>query len=429
MDVAGGRMNNKTRYTKAVISPINVGLVTNRNPYIIMWWAAAFPGFPQLSMCKYISGTILILWEVIINMNAKLNLALMYSFTGQFELATKVLDTRWILMYIPVYIYGIWDSRRLVMNGNKFAILADSIGSYEQIQPTKITWFDNNMLDKLRPAIAAFWSFIFPGLGHMYIYRLPSAVGLISWIVIISYFSHLLPAVHLTFQGQFDKAASIVDPQWFLFLPSLWGFGIFDAYVFCKKQNDLFINEQSRYLVKHNQPQDFNAQFFSKRDGEMNIVASFSSSLYVELAINELKQNGIINEDIFAIPLSEQQKNNNINAINGEGFLYFEVAISSGTAFSVIGAIYGFIWYGGPVLWGLAGFFFGSLLGLTIDLIIERKKLVKKLKKGKGGEVMLIVKCNKERAKMVKDILFDHFTLGVSEVDFNHTKNFGDSGL
>jgi uncharacterized membrane protein YfcA len=80
-------------------------------------------------MCKYISGVILIAWEFIINTYSNLNVAIIYSFTGRFALAQQVLDTRWFLLYIPVYIFGIWDGRRVVMDVNKHALLADMTGS------------------------------------------------------------------------------------------------------------------------------------------------------------------------------------------------------------------------------------------------------------------------------------------------------------
>jgi len=51
---------------------------------------------------------------------------------------------------------------------------------------------------------------------------------------------------------------------------------------------------------------------------------------------------------------------------------------------------------------------------------LEKKEIMKKLKKGKGGEVMLVIHCEKENVTMVKDILFDHNTLGLSEVNFNN---------
>ncbi|KGX90136.1 hypothetical protein [Pontibacillus marinus] len=415
-----GNINQK-RYSKAVISPINIGLVTIRNPYIAMWWAAAFPGIPQIAMCKYLMGGILILWEFFINLNANFNLAIYYSFIGEFELATQVLDTRWILIYIPVYLFGIWDSRRGVMETNKFAILADSFGSAENITPTKLAWYDHNLLDKMRPRIAALWSFILPGLGHLYINRLPTAFYVIVWVVPSVYFSNLLPSMHMTLLGQFDKATEVLDPQWLLFLPSIYGFAIFDAYLFCIKSNELYKTQQAKYLKKSNQPKQFKSKLLSERGNEMNIVASFASSLYVELAINELTQSGISKENIFAIPLDQQPRKKNVDVITGEGIKTFEIAVSFATAFTVLGTIYGFIWTGGPVLWGLIGFAIGAILGLAFDFLIEKKEIMKKLKKGSGGEVMIVIQCEKENIKMVKDILFDHNTLGLSEVNINST--------
>ncbi|MFC7063500.1 hypothetical protein [Halobacillus seohaensis] len=406
---------NKKRYLKGVISPINIGLITFRNPYIAMWWAAAFPGLPHISMCKYLTGSILILWEFFVNVNANFNLAIVYSFIGEFDKAAEILDTRWILVYIPVYIYGIWDSRRLVLSTNKFSILADSYGSVDLMSPTNVAWFDHNLLDKMRPGLAAFWSFILPGLGHLYIQRLPTAFYVMIWIVITFYFSNMLPAIHFTVLGKFEEATSVVNPQWLLFFPSMYGFAIFDSYLFCKKSNELYKEQQSRYLEKNFQPKGSRTRLLLKRVGNMNIVASFASSIYVELAINELIENGISQDNIYAIPLKDQPKKRNIDAISGEGFNLFEVTISTATAFTVLGTIYGFIWYGGPVIWGLIGFFAGAVVGLIIDIIIERKEVIKKIKRGEGGEVVLMINCTEENAKMVKDILFNHFTLGVSE--------------
>lgn len=43
-------------------------------------------------------------------MAAHLNLAILYSFTGRFELAKEVLDIWWLLAYVVFYCYGLWDS-------------------------------------------------------------------------------------------------------------------------------------------------------------------------------------------------------------------------------------------------------------------------------------------------------------------------------
>ena len=60
-----------------------------RHPLIAVWWAMSFAGFGQMMVGSYVKGYVLVLLEIIINMQAKLNLAIVYSFTGQFELAKE----------------------------------------------------------------------------------------------------------------------------------------------------------------------------------------------------------------------------------------------------------------------------------------------------------------------------------------------------
>ncbi|MCL7748364.1 hypothetical protein [Halalkalibacter alkaliphilus] len=415
--------NHVFRYAKGVVSPFSISLVSIRNPNLAMWWGAAFPGLPQIAMCKYISGVILIAWEFIINTYSNLNVAIIYSFTGRFELAQEVLDTRWFLLYIPVYIFGIWDGRRVVMDVNKHALLADMTGSVKQINPVSVAWYENNILERRKPAIAAMWSFILPGLGHLYTHRIPTAFFILFCTSVTIYFANILPAIHLTFLGNFHEATNILNPQWVLFYPSIFCFSMVDAYLFCEKSNKLFKAQQAIYFNDNTQPHAIKTNLLTKRVTEMNVIASFSYSMYVELAIKELKQNDINDDSIFVIPLTETKQKKNIDIIRGgEDINLFEASVATATAFSVLGTIYGFIWTGGPVIWGLIGLFSGAILGFIIDYLIKKQKIKRKHKKGNGGEIMVIIHCSQEKVQMVKNILFDHFTLGVSVVDMNSEK-------
>lgn len=60
-----------------------------RNPYVIAWWSAAFPGFGHLLLSKYLRGFTLFMWEVVVNYNAKINLAMVHSFCGDIETAKE----------------------------------------------------------------------------------------------------------------------------------------------------------------------------------------------------------------------------------------------------------------------------------------------------------------------------------------------------
>ncbi|MFA9559748.1 hypothetical protein ACERII_20775 [Evansella sp. AB-rgal1] len=158
--------------------------------------------------------------------------------------------------------------------------------------------------------------------------------------------------------------------------------------------------------------------FFSKRVDEMNVVASFDHSIYLEMAIKELERHGINKDNIFSIPLTEKKKpKKNSEIIRSSGFSLLDVTFAFGTVFSLFGVIYGFVLSWGPVAWGLIGLFFGWGLGFSLDLWIRKKQFKLEKKKGKGGEVMLIIHCAKERVTLVKEILFDHYTLGLQVIE------------
>src|ERR1035437_5063465 len=92
------------------ISRFDTMQMHTRHPLMTVWCAASFAGFGQMMVGSYVKGYLLVLLEIIINMASHLNLAIIYSFTGRFELAKEVLDLRWLLGYVAVYSYGLWDS-------------------------------------------------------------------------------------------------------------------------------------------------------------------------------------------------------------------------------------------------------------------------------------------------------------------------------
>lgn len=137
-----------------------------RHPLVALWWAALFVGCGQMMVGSYVKGYLLVLLEIIINMQSHLNLAIVYSFTGRFELAKSSVDSRCLLGYVLVYIYGLWDSYNLTVNTNKLAVLAAREKAPSDV--FKMISFSINYLDKRVPCVIIFWSLVLPGLGHMY---------------------------------------------------------------------------------------------------------------------------------------------------------------------------------------------------------------------------------------------------------------------
>ncbi len=237
---------NRERRFKAHVSSIGTTQLHLRNPYIIAWWSAAFPGFGHLLLSKYLRGYALFLWEILVNNMANINQAMVYSFTGNIGMAKEVLEPRWMLLYIPVYIFGIWDSYRTSVDMNKVFILAERENA--DFNSYIIGAFEINYLDKRRPIMAILWSLFTPGLGQLYIHRVLTAVFTMAFMIVFVYFSNVLSAVHFLFLGEIKQATMVIDPQWFMFIPSHISFAVYDSYVNTVENNKLFESEQRKFL-------------------------------------------------------------------------------------------------------------------------------------------------------------------------------------
>ncbi|HBS59402.1 MAG TPA: hypothetical protein DEA44_09060, partial [Firmicutes bacterium] len=175
-----------------------------RNPYTIAWWSFTYPGFGHISMGSYIIGFLLFFWEMLTNYMAKVNLAIMYTFTGRFDMAKEIVNNRWLLFYAPVFIYAVWDSYRLALQLNQLAILADR--NKQTVQPVSMSFMEVNVLDKRSPWVAVVWSLLAPGLGHLYTHRIPTGFFLLVWWIAIAYYSTLLQSIQFTALGLFEEA-------------------------------------------------------------------------------------------------------------------------------------------------------------------------------------------------------------------------------
>lgn len=248
-------MNNQPRRNEAYLCTLGFTELNRKNPYTVAWWSAAFPGFGHMLLGKYLRGFLLFVWEVVINVNANINEAMVYSFTGKFDMARVVLDPQWMSLYIPVYLFAIWDSYRSTVDLNKQFLLANRENARTQV--LQMGPLEINYLDKRRPWTAAMWSAFLPGTGQLYIHRLIPAFFSLVWWVIFSYFSHIPVAAQLLLLGCPEKATAALNPEWFLFMPSVYGFAIYDAYAQTIAGNTLFENEQKHFLKDTYQPPEF----------------------------------------------------------------------------------------------------------------------------------------------------------------------------
>lgn len=211
-----------------------------------MWWAMAMPGAGHIMLGKMVKGFLMFIFEFLVNGKAHINTAIVYSLTGQFQMAKESLDIRWFFIYIGVYIFNAWDAYRLSTDINQFSMLAAQAKS--PIPAFNLSLMEINYLQRLSVGIPVFWSMVTPGLGHIIIRNMIPGFYLISWYITVVYKSRLLEGVYYSFLGNFDQDRFVMDFEWTLFLPSVFLFATCDSYYRSIEINQLFKEEQARFL-------------------------------------------------------------------------------------------------------------------------------------------------------------------------------------
>ncbi|TRZ38587.1 hypothetical protein CEQ21_24710 [Niallia circulans] len=143
----------------------------------------------------------------------------------------------------------------------------------------------------------------------------------------------------------------------------------------------------------------------------MTVISLFEHSLKLELAISELENNHIGRECILAKPIfPEKTEYSFIDPYNNNGMNLFLVSCIS-MIMMLLGTIYGFVLYLGPIIWGLIGMIAGALVGIFLDVSIKKSKRNKPA--CSPAEVLLIINCEEDKANMVEMILKKYHTLGI----------------
>lgn len=405
---------NKARRYKAHVSIFGTTQIHYRNPWSILMWSMAFPGFGHFLLNKYLRGFALFGWEIYINQATKLNEAMVLSFTGHFDAVKEVLDLRMVLMYIPVYLFAMWDSYRTTVDMNNIYTLAKRENA--PFNSFTIGAFEINYLDKRNPLMAILWSMTIPSVGQLYDHRIILAAFNLIWTAVFMYYSHFLEALIYLLNGNLAKSNSVLNAQWLLYLPSFYFFTIYDSYTSAVENNKLFEDEQRKFLKEHYQRFMMNIKKISKV-GHMQIFATFEHSIYLELAISELEELGI--HDILAVPLNNRTEERKLfdNIHQADGVSLISKGLIIAFLLSTVGASIGFELEWGPIIWGLIGAVGGFLLGFIVDLLMKKRtKKKQRLLRGKNSEVILIVECEKDQKEHVKSILWNQLALGVAEL-------------
>ncbi|WP_248925917.1 hypothetical protein [Paenibacillus hamazuiensis] len=407
----GNSFSNELRRPKAHLSQYIANYIHEQNPWTLVWWSAALPGAGHMQLCKYGSGTILMIWEFVTNVQAHINEAIFYSMIGQFHLAKSVIDTRWFLLYMAIYVFTMWDCYRITLDLNKYSQLADRVDS--PIMPFNIGAFEINYLNYRKPINGVIWTLFMPGLGALYTNRLPLGFFLLICTLFTIYQSKVLPSIHWMVEGKLDLVKTEISKQWLLNLPSLLGFASSSTYIDIQFTNQLYKTEQSRYLADNYQSIRFKMPKKNKRSESVHIISTFQHTAYLELALSDLEQEGISKDNIFVATLDKNSPDSpDVLRSHKESASRFELAFILATVFMLLGSIYGFIWIWGPIIWALIGLVFGGALGVTITLLFKKNKW---FVRDTPIDVVVIVECEKHQLEVAERIIWKHKSLGVAK--------------
>ena len=138
-----------------------------------------------------------------------------------------------------------------------------------------------------------------------------------------------------------------------------------------------------------------------------SVYGLFKPSFALELGLNRLKEKGFIDQKLIVVTLENvpparqtlldsMYRNDGMSLLDG-------IAISASVGM-VLGVIYGYSVYIGPIALGLIGAFTGGVSGFIIDRAIRRKK--NEQTTPSSGEIIVAVNCNSEGEASVAERIF-----------------------
>ncbi|MFB5678212.1 hypothetical protein ACE3NQ_16425 [Paenibacillus terreus] len=245
----------KRYHALSEMSSSGTNIQTHISPWIPLWWSAALPGFGHFLLGINLTAYVLVIFEFIVNYMAHINDAIYFSMLGDFEGAKHVINLRWFFGYIGIYMFAMYDSYRRAVDQNKLFLLA-----YRYTQNTsasELTNLNRNFMDVTSPGLGLIWSFITPGTGAIFVTRTPIFIFAMTYWGITAVFSHWFEGIYYTAIGDFEQARNVLQPAWFLFIPSIITFSMYFGYHDTVKENKAFKLSQARYLKDNYQSKAF----------------------------------------------------------------------------------------------------------------------------------------------------------------------------
>ncbi|MCE3202258.1 hypothetical protein [Paenibacillus sonchi] len=149
----------------------------------------------------------------------------------------------------------------------------------------------------------------------------------------------------------------------------------------------------------------------------MHVFSSFESSVYVELAILALEQDGFGRESIAAVPMEPTTRSISLSdsICRAEGVGVIDMAAILGTIFAVLGASFGFELRWGPILWGLIGLALGVCASFILFLMAGKR--LNHTASGSKAVVILIIHCEQGDSHKAIQILKQFSAISIGNLD------------
>lgn len=235
------------RFIRMSLHPLGLQQLHRRNPWAAAWWSVALPGLGHFYNGSYFKGFILMTWEIVVNIQSNLNLAIYHSMLGDPQMAGQVLNMRWAILYPPIYMLAVWDAYRVTVEANKLHDL-ERLQRQRYFEFHTMSFYGQNILLRRNPWVAAFWAAVLGGAGHFHNMQLSKGAMLMAWHLAIWLNSGMSRAVVFTLLGRTDLIPEVINYEWLLFWPSIHMFNVWNAWVDCVGSNNLYDEAELQWL-------------------------------------------------------------------------------------------------------------------------------------------------------------------------------------
>lgn len=129
------------------LGAIEINFLQRVNPWLAVIWSAVTPGLGHILLRHKILGFYLLIWHITIVYKSHLSEAVYYSFIGEFQRATAIMDLEWTLFIPSVYIFAICDTYYRSIELNKLFKMEQARFLQENYNPVKTGLFLKEWVD------------------------------------------------------------------------------------------------------------------------------------------------------------------------------------------------------------------------------------------------------------------------------------------